>query len=57
MLGINRPECFLLKGLCSQENRYCWPGTCGPDNVAKHCQCDDGFSTAKDASQANCVSR
>ncbi|XP_061166364.1 uncharacterized protein LOC133175283 [Saccostrea echinata] len=41
--------------LCSQENRHCWPGTCGADNVAKDCQCDEGFFTEKDASQAQCI--
>ncbi|XP_062588081.1 uncharacterized protein LOC134249747 [Saccostrea cucullata] len=41
--------------LCSQENRQCWPGSCGSDNVAHHCQCDEGFSTVKNADQAKCI--
>lgn len=31
-----------------KENRYCWFGMCGFDNVVKYCYCDDGFLIVKD---------
>ena len=30
--------------MCTWNNHYCWPGTCGADGLTKDCMCAPGFS-------------
>ena len=42
-----------ITGMCSYEEDYCWPGTC-QDQLAKNCDCAQGFVVSRSDSHAKC---
>ncbi|KAL4218455.1 hypothetical protein ACF0H5_023190 [Mactra antiquata] len=46
----NRTACDRM---CSHQNDYCWPGTCGFD-LTNNCQCAKGFNLVSNAIQTTC---
>ncbi|KAL4218491.1 hypothetical protein ACF0H5_023225 [Mactra antiquata] len=39
--------------MCSHQNDYCWPGTCGSE-LTKNCQCAKGFIRVSNSTQTTC---
>ncbi|KAL4218489.1 hypothetical protein ACF0H5_023223 [Mactra antiquata] len=49
-LSPDRKSC---ERMCSHQNDYCWPGTCGSE-LTKNCQCARNFTRVLTASQTTC---